>query len=116
MKRTCLWAWLPILVLASACQDAATSSPTPWNPTPMVGQTLSKQGRFPKVPGVGGLPFPSGGYAFKGAPAPGSASFDGAIVWDPAGPDPTTFGGGSYDVTVDGTDYTSPTGDSLAMV
>ncbi|MCC7535993.1 MAG: hypothetical protein IT379_07260, partial [Deltaproteobacteria bacterium] len=65
-----------------------------------------------------GLPFERGGaFEMEGETAPGGATFDGAIVWDPESSEmPVTVGGGRFDVTIDGVAYARSDLQSFAAV
>jgi hypothetical protein len=66
----------------------------------------------------GGILFlESGDFTLEGDAVPGSASFDGAVVWDAdSEQEPTAVGGGAFAVTVGGTLYQAGTAESLAFV
>lgn len=103
----------PILALVGCSAVVACASESarpdlailPPNPVPAQGGEL---------PDVGSLPL-AGQFTFTGPTALGSASVDMAPVL-PFDELPMSFGGGSFDVTVDGVNFASDTGDSVATV
>lgn len=121
-----------VLVLAgggaAACADDMTSDPGPEPDLPGLSAGLPPAELAPRTPvappGGGRVPgasgslrfFEGGDFVFEGDLAPGTASFDGAPIWDEAsGGEPAT-GGGAFDVTLDGVSYAAPAAMTLAAV
>jgi hypothetical protein len=94
----------------STSEDATGRRPGWLDPQPASGE----------VPvGVPGIAFSGGGggYSWEGALAPGSGSFTDAPSWDwETSEEPSAFGGGAYDVTVDGVRHASSAAESFSAI
>jgi len=73
-----------------------------------------------QVPGGGNAPgvIAAGGtsFTFTGPLAPGSASFVGSPVTDDPNSEPTAFGTGAFDITINAIDYNSSTPQTIALM
>ena len=111
---------LAVLLVPLACtQDPGTPDPTAAPKIPHVDPERGPLARGGRVPvAAGGMMFYSfGDFTFAGPTAPGSASFDGAPLVDLDSADPpAAYGGGAFDVPLDGVRYAGAAAGSLAAV
>jgi hypothetical protein len=120
-------AFAATLVVAPAC-TSQPGDPQPGS-SALPNMTAPQAARTPHAPQVMASPpvahSPVGGTTFlvagditlEGDAVPGSASFDGAVVWDARSEqEPTAVGAGTFAVTIGGTLYQSGGAESMAFV